>query len=176
MNVSIPVVCDFRSAGIGFGLRTTAPKPFRMPYQFYNELMVFDVENRQELGVPMPVAMRRWNEGGFPSEPGQHDYVALFDQKTVLMDNGYGELIPVDLTVSIWVQRQLFFGNLPIKQISGFKDELSGQVITNAFTTGILRPDDVYNNWQRVDSIDSAPQLPVLTLTGLVGYDVEESI
>ena len=50
------------------------------------------------------------------------------------MDNGCGELIPFDLTVSICVEKQLFFCNLPIKQLLGFKDDLSGAVITNAFT------------------------------------------
>jgi hypothetical protein len=83
----------------------------------------------KELGIPMPLALDRWNRGGFTMEPGRHDYIPLFDQKTVLMDNGYGELIPVDLTVSIWVEQHFLFGNIPIKQLSGFKDELSGTVI-----------------------------------------------
>ncbi len=32
---------------------------------------------------------------------------------------------------------------MPITQISGFKDELSGGVITNAFTLGILSAEEV---------------------------------
>jgi predicted helicase len=28
--ITVPLVCDFRSAGIGFSLSTTVPKPFRM--------------------------------------------------------------------------------------------------------------------------------------------------
>jgi len=77
----------------------------------------------------------------------------------------------VDITVSIWVKQQCFFGNLPIKQLSGFKDELSADVIANAFTTGIFDPNDVWDNWQRLESIDSAPRKPMMILQGLVGYD-----
>jgi hypothetical protein len=173
MRVTVPVACDFRSAGIGFGISTTVPKPFRMPMEFYNSMMIHEIGSQKELGIPMPLALDRWNRGGFTMEPGRHDYIRLFDQKTVLMDNGHGELIPVDLTVSIWVEQQFFFGNLPIKQLSGFKDELSGTVITNAFTTGIFSPQDVWDNWQRLSSIEDAPQKPVMILRGLVGYDAE---
>ena len=174
MRVTVPVVCDFRSAGIGFGISTIAPKPFRMPMEFYKSMMIHEVGSEKQLGIPMPVALDRWNRGGFTSEPGQHDYIPLFNEKTVLMDNGYGELIPVDLTVSIWVKQEFFFGNLPIKHLSGFKDELSGAVITNAFTTGIFDPNDVYDNWQPLASLSEAPQTPLMTLTGLIGYDAEE--
>jgi hypothetical protein len=65
---------------------------------------------------------------------------------------------------------KFFFGNLPIKQISGFKDELSGAVITNAFTTGIFDANDVYDNWQPLASLTETPQQPLMTLTGLIGY------
>jgi len=174
MHVTVPVVCDFRSAGIGFGISTTAPKPFRMPMDFYNSMMIYEVGSEKQLGVPMPFALEKWNRGGFSVEPGKHDYIPLFDQKMVLMDNGYVELIPVDLTVSIWVEQQFFFGNLPLKQLSGFKDELSQTVITNAFTTGIFNPYDVWENWQRLESIDDAPQKPLMILRGLVGYDERE--
>lgn len=173
MRVTVPVLCDFRSAGIGFGISTTVPKPFRMPMEFYNSMMIHEIGSQKELGIPMPLALDRWNRGGFTMEPGKHDYIPLFDQKTVLMDNGYGELIPIDLTVSIWVEQHFFFGNLPIKQLSGFKDELSGTVVTNAFTTGIFSPQDVWDNWQRLSSIEDAPQKPVMILRGLVGYDAE---
>jgi hypothetical protein len=43
MRVTVPVVCDFRSAGIGFGISTTVPKPFRMPMEFYNSMMIHEI-------------------------------------------------------------------------------------------------------------------------------------
>jgi Restriction endonuclease len=173
MRVTVPMVCDFRSAAIGFGVTTTVPKAFLLPMNFWNLLMAHEEGSQKQLGIPMPFALDRWNRGGFTIEPGRHDLIPLFDQKTVLIDNGYGELIPMELTVSIWVEQQFFFGNLPIKKLSGFKDALSGAVITNAFTTGIINPNDVYDNWQRIESIDAAPQKPLMTLRGLIGYDAK---
>ena len=173
MRVSVPVVFDFRTAGIGFGITTSVPKPFKTPMDFYNSMVAHEVGSEKELGVPMPYAMEKWNDGGFTVEPGRHDYIPLFDQKTVLVNNGYGELIPVDLTVSIWVEQNFFFGNLPLKQVSGFKDEISGALITNAFTTGHFNPNDIWDNWQRIASIEAAPQQPVMVFRGLVGYDAE---
>jgi hypothetical protein len=89
----------------------------------------------------------------------------------VLIDSGYNELVPANLTVSLIVTKQLFFGHQPIDHVSGFKDELAGAVITNAFTVGILDPDDVWRNWQRIDSEDGLPVKPMLRLTGLVGWE-----
>jgi len=173
MRVTVPMLCDFRSAGIAFRLSTSAPKPFRMSMEFYNSTMAHEVGSQKELGIPISVALDKWNRGGFPVEPGEHRDIPPFDQKTVLMDNGYCELIPMDLTVSIRVTQEFFFGRLPIKQLSGLKDELSGAVITNAFTTGILDPNDVRDNWRRLASPSEAPQQPVMTLSGLIGYDAQ---
>jgi hypothetical protein len=64
-----------------------------MLMEFYNSMMIHEVGSQKELGIPMPFALDRWNRGGFTIEPGKHDYIPLFDQRTVLMDNGYGKLI-----------------------------------------------------------------------------------
>lgn len=77
------------------------------------------------------------------------------------MHNGYdGPLsarVPVDLTVSRIVTRQLYYGALPVPHISGFLDRLSGKVITNAFTVGLLEPDEVEKTWQKIDTEANAP-------------------
>ena len=79
-------------------------------------------------------------------------------------------IVPVDMYVSLHVERQVYFGQFPITQISGFKDELSGGIITNAFTVGILDPDEVDRNWKKINTEEEAPIEPVIYLTGLVGW------
>ena len=86
---------------------------------------------------------------------------------TVKTDNGHGMIVPVDFTVSLLVQKELYFGQFPITQLSGFKDELRGGIVTNAFTVGLLSPDEVERNWKRIADVDAAPVKPVVTLTGL---------
>lgn len=141
-HVLAPAVCDFRSAMVSFGVSCSAPMPFMMPMDFFSIILAYDSDNN-ELGVPLAVALDKWNNGLFPQEPGEHPDLSIYDSEEVLVDNGYGTLIPVKLTVSLHVDQQLFFGELPVLRMSGFKDELSGGIISNAFTVGLLDPEDV---------------------------------
>jgi len=169
VQVSAPAICDFRRAAMSFGISCSAPKPFRLMDDFFSSSKAFN-SNGRDLGTPLAAAMERWNTGLFPSDPGEHKALPIFGQLEVLADNSYGELIPVELSVSLLVQQQLFFGNLPISKVSGFKDELSGAVITNAFTMGIFDPDQVVREWKPIASADDAPIRPMFTLRGLVGW------
>ena len=125
--------------------------------------------NMKQLGTALDVAMRQWNSGVFETTPGQHPPQNIFDEP-VLIDSGYNDVVPVELTVGLWIQQALYFGHMPISRISGFKDELSGKVITNAFTIGLLSPDEVEQSWLRVKSEAEIPVSPVLRLNGLVGW------
>ena len=117
--------------------------------------------------------MDKWNEGRFPCDPGEHQDLPVFDTLEVMTDNGHDMVVPVELSVILHVERQLYYGLFPIRQISGFKDELSGGVITNAFTVGILSPDEVERDWQQISSEEEAPIKPVICLSGLVGWVLE---
>ncbi len=168
---AIPALCDFRTAAMAFGISSSAPYPFTIhkPNDFFAKNIVYDKE-KNELGTMLDNAMEKWNEGRFPSEPGEHQGLPIFDTLEVMTDNGHGMIVPVELDVSLSVERQLYFGQFPIHQISGFKDELSGGIITNAFTVGILSPDEVERDWQKINTEEEAPINPVIHLAGLVGW------
>lgn len=165
VRVTAPVVCDFRSAALSFCISSSAPKPFRLPCDFWSSVVALS-EAGTALGTPSEAAIKKWNDGIYPDEPGEHRDLPIFETVQVLIDNGYGDLIPVNLTVSLFVERQLYYGQLPITRISGFSDELSGGVITNAFTTGIFDPDEVTRSWL---PIGLEAELPVRPLFGLGG-------
>jgi len=168
VRVTAPVVCDYRSAAISFGVSVSVPKPFMIKTDFFGQKM-FD-SNGKELGSAVDTAIENWNSGKYPIEVGEHQELNIFDTSEVMTDNGYGELIPTKIYVSLYVKQKLYFANVPISQISGFKDELSGGIITNAFTIGIFDPDEVIEKWQEIDAIEDPPARPVLTLQGLVGW------
>ena len=172
-HVAAPVICDFRSAAISFRVGCSAPVPFMLPRDYFSSVIAYSVDHQKELGTPLNAIIKKWDEGRCPTEPGEHDNLPIFDTPDVLTDNGYGQRIPVQLTASIFVIRQLHFGQLPIKKISGFKDELSGAIITNAFTTGIFNPNDVMRNWQAIASENELPVRPMMKLSGLISWDVE---
>lgn len=168
--VTAPTICDFRTAMYSFRIAHSDPGPFRIPMDFYDATEVKSLSTGKELGTMREAVLGKWNGGYYPTEPGTHDDLTIFDAPQVLVDNGYGSETTATLTVSILVQQQLYFGHLPIPRISGFKDELSGKVIANAFSIGMIDPNEVERSWKPIDSIDEAPMEPLMTLVGLLGY------
>ena len=168
-RVAIPAICDFRSAAMSFGIGTSAPFPFAMPSDFFATNIIYDNENN-ERGTALENAASKWDRGQYPTEIGEHRKLPILDEITVRMDNGYGKVVPVNCYVSLHVRNDLYFGQFPITQLSGFKDELRGDVIVNAFTIGILSPEEIEQNWEKIAAADEAPVKPVITLTGLVSW------
>lgn len=172
-NVAIPAICDFRSARMSFGFSSSAPVPFKLAGDFFASSMVFDGEGR-EIGTTLQVAAEKWDSGQFPSDAGAHENLNIFDAPTVFIDNGYEPplrmRIPVDLTVSLLVERHLYYGPLPVPRISGFLDQFSGKVITNAFTFGLLDAEEVERDWLKLSSVADAPVRPVITVSGLYAW------
>ncbi|MEX2491042.1 MAG: restriction endonuclease [Nitrospirales bacterium] len=170
VQATAPALCDFREARIGFGISQSDPLPFSIPRDFFSSLMVFD-ERKNSLDTMLKATMNRWNKGHFPIAPGIHCDLDIFDRDTTLIDNGYGQLTRVELKASLWVSKRTYFGQMPISKISGFKDEQTGAVITNAFTVGLASPDEVEKTWQLINEGEPLPSKPVLEVTGLVGYE-----
>lgn len=168
-RVSAPILCDFREAMVSFRFSSSAPMGFRLPSDF-NAIQVFDAADKQRLGTPFETAVGNWNRGQYPSEPGRHEGLPIYGRKDVLIENGYGQLMPSELSVSVVVQQKLYFGHIPITQLSGFRDELSGAVIANAFSIGLMDPNDVAANWTRINSIEELPSPVMMRLIGLIGY------
>jgi hypothetical protein len=166
---AIPAICDFREAAIGFGVQMSAPYPFRMQADFFSANVVYDATGN-ELGTAAATAFKRWNAGEYPIEPGEHESVPIFHVPEVHTDNGYGQRVPVTLTVNLVVARHLYFGHFPITRMSGFKDEIKGGVIANAFEVGLLDPETIARKWTKIDTAEVAPIQPVLQMVGLYGW------
>jgi hypothetical protein len=175
-QVTIPTICDFRGARISFGISCSFPGPFRINPATLPKTAIYDASDNA-LGTMMQVAVEKWNAGRFHSEPGFHEKQPIFDTTETHMDNGYDSPLamrmPVTLYASLRVARQLFFGQFPIERISGFKDHRTGQIITNAFTVGLLSPDEVERTWQKLDKESDAPVRPALFMTGLDAWSDE---
>lgn len=165
IRASIPALCDFRSAALAFGIEYSAPLPFMLNTHPAN-LNVFDSAGKN-LGTPLAIASARWNSGEFPTEPGVHTKCSIFGEQSILVDNGYGTLAPVNLYVDLDVQQTLYFGQVAIEKVSGFLDVHTGHVVTNSFTLGLLNPSEVERTWKKLKLGESPPVAPVLRLMGL---------
>ena len=167
---TIPALCDFRIASFGFGVSCSAPIPFRIMPTFFSENVVFNPDGIS-LGTCYETIVARWNSGEMLDNLGVQENVPIFGSTPTLTDNGYGRLCPVDLFASVAVYENLFFGQLPVPQMSGFKDELTGDIITNAFSIGLLDPEEIAEKWLQVDEVSNLPVKPVIRLQGLVCWD-----
>ena len=76
------------------------------------------------------------------------------------------------LDVSLHVKQRLFFGYLPVVKMRGFRDEQTGEVVTNAFTTGALDAEEVENKWKRLNSGEESPARPAMVVVGLDCYEI----
>lgn len=168
---SLPMICDYRGAAIAFGITVSAPVPFRIPMDFWQSIQVYDKDGNP-LGIPYQVALTRWNNGEYPHETGDHENVPMYPVTPTLVDNGYGTRVAVTLYLSLKVTQRLFFGYLPIVKIRGLRNEHTGAVVTNAFTTGVLDAEEVENSWQRIESEKDTPVRPVMVLAGLDCYKI----
>ena len=140
--------------------------PFRLPADM-NAIQVFDDSDSRRLGPPFETAIENWNRGEYPSDPGRRENLPIYGRKRVLIENGYGQLMPSELTVSVLVRQKLYFWHIPVTQLSGFRDELSGAV--NAFSIGLMDPNDVEANWTQISSIEELPPPVMMRLIGLMG-------
>ena len=98
VRVTMPALCDFRSAAMSFGFSMSAPYPFRLNNDFYSTAPIFDSKGK-ELGTVLNNALEKWNTGQYPSEPGEHRDLNIFETRTVFMDNGYDPPLRVRVPV-----------------------------------------------------------------------------
>lgn len=170
VKATIPAICDFRSAAISFGVSCSAPAPFSLGMNFFSEMVAHD-EAGDPLGTPLDVIAKRWNDGEITEDVGETGRIDIFGDQVTLADNGYGMRVPVQLYAHLFIEKRIFYGQLPVPQISGFKDEMSGHVITNAFSIGMLDPDVIEQEWQQIADEADAPVKPVIALRGVVCWE-----
>ncbi|OOZ41657.1 hypothetical protein BOW53_02975 [Solemya pervernicosa gill symbiont] len=168
--VTAPVLCDFRSSYMSFGISCSAPKPMTLQPDFYAQ-PVWD-EDGNELESCFVTAQKKWDEGLFPSEPGEHERLPIYGDTKVLFDNGHNDTVEVELTVGLFVKQDLYLGHLPVEDINGLQDENSGATVTNAFTLGGLNPQEVERNWDKVEDVESLEFAPLLRVVGYYCYGV----
>lgn len=165
----VPTLFDFRSAGMAFRISMSAPYPFTFPQDFQFSKQITDAEGVGQ-GSMFETAIDKWNSGKLPIEPGRYDSLQVFGAAPY-MENGHGMIVPVAPSLNLHVERKLFYGQMPITRISGFRDEIDGGVITNAFEVGLVSPEEVFNTWAEIDSEDDCELKPVLKVQGLIGWD-----
>jgi len=163
--VEMPVLCDFGNIKrYQFTYKSSVGGPCEISIIDPAALFLYR-ENGSEIDTALNLLIHKWNNNLLPVEPGIYEDIKLSDIPTCVKTEG--KLYHLDVSVSIEVERNLYFGYLPIKEIKGFKDEQTGGVIFKALETDILDVREVAENWQKIESEEDLAVRPVLTLRGI---------
>lgn len=170
---SIPVVCEIsgpKNYSLSFSGKTN--RYFRLPVEEPQKITIYDNENK-ELGTIQHLMRTNWNDGKYPDEPGKYEGINLVDGITKFkFDRHYFTL---DIRVNLLVERRVYFGNLPVEQLRGFRDELTGKTITKELTTGVLNWDEVEKHWKRIISIDELAVDPTIIFKALDVFPMQNT-
>ena len=108
------------------------------------------------------LVVARWDDGDIPAIPGEHADIRATKEQT-FMKAGEGEYYPFTLTIRATVAERLYFGQLPIEQTKGFKDELKDGYMTTSITTASIDFGDIEKNWERIVTIDQLAIQPTFS-------------
>ena len=166
--VSIPVLCKITSIK-AFNYIIKGKGDFKLAPQDLRMMMVYD-EDQNPIDVTLNRIHKLWNEGIIPHDPGRHENISLYSGRIFIKtDVKFYEL---ELASDVKVTCNQYFGQLPLSRVSGFKDELSGALITKEFETSDIDFSEVQQNWKKIETVDELAVKPVFTINTSPEYSL----
>jgi hypothetical protein len=112
-----------------------------------------------------------WNRREILEEPGLQRILIKPDPIFVKAQDGHFEQI--EIIGEFEILQKFYFGELPLTKVSGFKDEITGNLVLPGKTdiiTDVIDMVEVETNWQRIPSLDSLAVKPFMVLTAFDYY------
>lgn len=126
-------------------------------------LELFDGHGKS-LGSPDAILRRLWNEGGVTDSAGHFRDMPLLEREPLFVRHR-GKLYAMRLLLEGWVEQGSYFGHIPISSISGFRNELSGGLITRGYTTDYLNFAELKRTFLKVNRPGQLAVLPALEIS-----------
>jgi hypothetical protein len=144
-----------------FSFRISGTGPFRLNPVEIRFMPVFRSDGTF-IDYLQNLVIARWDAGDIPDTPGEHKDIPVTNEETFIKTSG--QLYNVSITVRAVIGERLHFGQLPIEDTSGLKDELTDGYMTTSFTTAKISFADVEKTWEPISSIQQLSVKPMLTL------------
>lgn len=160
--VTVPVlVRDLQLKAYGFTFEAVPFKEFCLKPQSLNEMPLFR-EDGTFINCLRNLVIDRWEDNKIPPTPGTHDKIPITSEDVWTK---VGEkLYNLKLYVNAIVVEELRFGNLPVVDIRGFKDDVQGTILTKGFTTDFLDFEKISTEWPVILSEEALAVKPVIVL------------
>ncbi len=169
--VTIPVVCDFRGLGTGrFIIGGSAAICQELAQQDPKIIPIYD-ENGNYLGTPLTLLWAMWNRREISEELGLRQILIKPDPILIKTEDGHIELI--EILGEFEVLRKLYFGQLPLTRVSGFRDEITGYLVLPGNTeiiTDFIDSLEVETSWHRISSVEALAVKPFMILNAFDYY------
>lgn len=170
--VAILFVCDFRSLGSGrFVIRGSHAILSELKDQDPKLIPVYD-SNHNRIGTPLTLLWSKWNRREIPQEPGQYPGIEVSLEPT-FVKAADGHFEEVKFEGNFEVVKKLYFGELPLTKVSGFKDEVSGNLVlpgNSEIITDWIDTVEVERSWLRIPSIEALAIQPAMVLEAFDYY------
>lgn len=173
--VALPMVCDFRGLGSGrFVIKGSASMLREIAEQDPKLITVFD-KDHNEIGTPLTLLWASWNRGEISDEPGS--YVGLdvsSDPTFVKSEDGNFEQVKIEGNFE--VVKKLYFGELPLTKVTGFRDEVTGSLVVpgdSEIITDWIDTVEVEESWVRIPSLEVLAIKPIMILKALDHFPSE---
>lgn len=167
VQATMPFLVDFRKPAFSFTLTSSHAGPFAMRDDFPTSTHIYDKDGN-DLGTAIDAAADRWHEGAYEPEPAEQRGLMVFDVSPIFMDDGHGGRAEISIKVNLLIEQEFRFGQLPISDVSGFRDEIGGGVITRGFTTGNFNPIVARETWLKIETREAAPYPPMMSVVILI--------
>jgi hypothetical protein len=159
--VSIP--CVVRDAYIdSFSFRFSGTGQFRMAMTDFRYMPLYRADGTL-INYLQNLMLERWETDGIPTKPGEYKNILLTSEETFIKTDA--QLYALKVEVHVKVAERLRFGQLPIQDTRGFKDEIGGGYATKGFTTAIIAFNKIDETWEEISSIEQLSIKPVITLS-----------
>lgn len=169
--VALPIVCDFRGLEMVRFIIEGPSDILMMAAQINpNPLPVYDEANKS-LGTALTMLRAMWNKREISEEPGVRRI--RLKPEPIFAKSTDGAYKQVGITCVAEIVKRLYYGPLPLKKISGFKDEVTGNILlprNTEIVTEFLDSMEVEKKWQRITSIDDLVIKPFAKLTAFDRY------
>jgi hypothetical protein len=142
--------------------RFSATGYFRMQLQDIRFVPIFRSDGTM-IDYLQSFIVARWEDETIPAKPGEYRNIPATREETFVKTDG--KLCKMIIEFNVAVAERLYFGQLPIEEVSGLSDDQTGDLFTTAFTTEMISFANVEKSWSLINSIDQLSVKPVLVLT-----------
>jgi hypothetical protein len=134
--VTVPILFEVRGLeSVQFSFSNSEPGPFHMSMHDVEHPLDMETFSPEGVlrGTIREILHEQWHGDKLPTDLGEHPQVRITPADTYIKSDE--ELFRLDVSAAIRVQQTLYVQQVPLAEIQGFKDELSGQIHTKRMKT-----------------------------------------